>query len=60
MKYHFSLTFGMEVVVPVKSQEKSPRLQFFDEAINLENLLIELDLLENRREQVVVKTAFYK
>ena len=45
----FSLTFGTEAVVPIGLQKGSPRIQFYDEASNFENLLTELNLLEEKK-----------
>ena len=56
----FSLAFGTEAVVPVELQEGSPRIQFYDESSNSENLLTELDLLEERREAAAIRNAAYK
>ena len=56
----FSLAFGTEAVVPVKLQEGSPQIQFYDESSNFENLLTELDLLEERREATAIRNAAYK
>ena len=49
----FALAFGTEVVAPVKVGLKSPRIEFASTEHNEEVLRLNLDLLEEKREQVL-------
>ena len=48
----FALTFGIEAVAPVEVGLKSPRIEFASTEHNEEILRLNLDLLEEKREQV--------
>ncbi|XP_073116197.1 uncharacterized protein [Elaeis guineensis] len=56
----FSLTFGMEAVIPVEIVVPSVRTENFDEQTNSERLHANLDLLEEDRERVRVRMAAYQ
>ncbi|RDX93898.1 Gypsy retrotransposon integrase-like protein 1, partial [Mucuna pruriens] len=46
----FRLTFGIEVVIPVKIEELSPRIALFRPAENEDKIRVNLDLLQKVRE----------
>ena len=49
----FALAFGTEVVAPVEVGLKSPRIEFANTEDNEESLHLNLDLLEEKREQAL-------
>ena len=49
----FALAFGTEVVAPIEVRLKSPRIEFASTEHNDETLRLNLDLLEEKREQVL-------
>ena len=49
----FSLAFGTEAVAPVEVGLKSPRIEFTSAEHNEEALHLNLELLEEKREQVL-------
>ena len=49
----FALAFGTEAVAPVEVGLKSPRMEFANAEHNEEILYLNLDLLEEKREQVL-------
>ncbi|XP_050217420.1 uncharacterized protein LOC126668257 [Mercurialis annua] len=51
----FSLTYGCEAMIPVEIGMPTLRVQFFDEAKNEEEQKLCLDLLEERREQTLLR-----
>ncbi|GKB07869.1 reverse transcriptase domain-containing protein [Tanacetum coccineum] len=53
----FSLTYGTEVVIPVEIGMPSLRCAEVNQAENDEGLLLNLDILEERREKVAVREA---
>ncbi|GJR48957.1 reverse transcriptase domain-containing protein [Tanacetum coccineum] len=53
----FSLTYGMEAVIPVEIGMPSLRCTEVDQVQNDEALLLNLDMLEERREKVIVCEA---
>ena len=55
----FALAFGTEVVALVKVGLKSPRIEFTSAEHNLEVLCLNLDLLEEKREQVLKSIEDY-
>ena len=55
----FALAFGTEVVVPVEVGLKSPRVEFANTEHNEEILRLNLDLLEEKREQVLKRAEDY-
>ena len=55
----FALAFGTEVVTPVEVGLKSPRIEFAIAEHNEEVLRLNLDLLEEKREQVLKRIEDY-
>ena len=55
----FALAFGTEVVAPVEVGLKSPRIEFASAEHNEEVLRLNLDLLEEKREQVLKRIEDY-
>ncbi|GJT31911.1 hypothetical protein Tco_0922330 [Tanacetum coccineum] len=53
----FSLTYGTEVVIPVEIRMPSIRCVEVNQAENDEELLLNLDILEERREKAAVREA---
>lgn len=56
----FRLTYGTEALIPVKIGEPSLRLSHYDPELNEMGIQTNLDLLEERRENVVISMANYK
>ncbi|XP_027156010.1 uncharacterized protein LOC113756573 [Coffea eugenioides] len=56
----FSLTYGVEVVVPAEIGLSSPRTQNFVASSNEEELRCSLDMLEAKREEAAIRMAKYK
>ena len=55
----FALAFGTEAVAPVEVRLKSPRVEFANTEHNEEILCLNLDLLEEKREQVIKRAEDY-
>ena len=55
----FALAFGTKAVAPVKVGLKSPRIEFASAKHNEEVLCLNLDLLEEKREQVLKRIEDY-
>ena len=55
----FSLAYGIEAVAPVEVGLKSPRIDFANTEHNEEILNLNLDLLEEKREQVLKRAEDY-
>ena len=55
----FSLAFGTEVVTPVEVWLESPRVEFANAEQNEESLHLNLDLLEEKREQALKRAEDY-
>ena len=55
----FALAFGTEAVAPVEIGLKSPRVEFANTEHNEEILCLSLDLLEEKREQVLKRAKDY-
>ena len=55
----FALAFGTETVAPVEVGLKSPRIEFASAEHNEEVLRLNLDLLEEKREQVLKRIEDY-
>ena len=55
----FALAFGTEAVAPVEVGLKSPRIEFASAEKNEEVLRLNLDLLEEKREQVLKRIEDY-
>ncbi|GKD12452.1 hypothetical protein Tco_1196859 [Tanacetum coccineum] len=53
----FSLTYGTEAVIPVEIGMSSIRCAKVNQAENDEELLLNMDILEERREKVAVREA---
>ena len=56
----FALTFGTEAVAPVEIELKSPRIELATVEHNDEVLRLNLDLLDEKREQVLRRTEDYQ
>ena len=56
----FALAFGTEVVAPVEVGLKSPRIELASVEQNEEALRLNLDLLDEKREQVLQRTEDYQ
>ena len=56
----FALAFGSEAVAPVEVGLKSPRIELATEEQNDEALCLNLDLLDEKREQVLRRTEDYQ
>ena len=59
-KTPFALAFGTEVVAPVDLGLKSPRIELASEEHNEEALRLNLDLLDEKHEQVLKRTEDYQ
>ena len=55
----FTLTFGTEAVAPVEVELKSPRVEFANIKHNEEIIRLNLDLLEEKREQALKRAEDY-
>ncbi|GJS73363.1 reverse transcriptase domain-containing protein [Tanacetum coccineum] len=53
----FSLTYGTEAVIPVEIEKPSLRCEKIDPAMNDEDLLLNLDILEEMREKAAIQEA---
>nr|XP_027093621.1 uncharacterized protein LOC113714021 [Coffea arabica] len=56
----FSLTYGAEAVIPVEILTPSPRLAAYAAEVNDEERLLDLDLVEERRDLASARIASYK
>ena len=56
----FALTFGTEAVAPIEVGLKSPRIELASVEHNDEALRLNLDLLDEKREQVLQRTEDYQ
>ncbi|XP_077232629.1 uncharacterized protein LOC143869981 [Tasmannia lanceolata] len=56
----FNLSFGTEAVIPVDIGVPSPRVVDFNEQLNGDGLRVNLDLLEELREESQIRAAAYK
>ena len=56
----FSLAFGIEAVAPVEVEIKSPKIELASVEQNDEALRLNLELLEEKREQVLRRTEEYR
>ena len=56
----FALEFGTEIVAPVEVGLKSPRIEFTDPELNDESLHLNLDILEEKREQALRRVEDYQ
>ena len=55
----FALVFGTKVVAPVEVGLKSPRVEFANTEHNEEILRLNLDLIEEKREQALKRVEDY-
>ena len=55
----FTLAFGTEAVAPVEVRLESPRVRFVNAKRNEETLLLNLDLLKEKREQALKRAEDY-
>ena len=56
----FSLTYGAEAVIPLETGFPTTRTSSFNLKNNDEQLTRNLDLIEERREDVMVRLAYYQ
>ncbi|XP_072071981.1 uncharacterized protein [Arachis hypogaea] len=56
----FRLAYGIEAMIPVEINEKSPRVRFYDEVGNIQVHKEELELLPEVREQAQIREAALK
>ena len=56
----FALAFGTEAVAPVEIELKSPRIELESMEHNEEALRLNLDLLDEKRDQVLKRTEDYQ
>ena len=56
----FSISYGAEVVIPLETGFPTLRTSFFTPSNNDELLGKSLDLIEERRENVMVQLAYYQ
>ena len=56
----FSLTYGFEAVVPTEISLPSYRVANYDDQLNEEALRVELDLVEEKRDQAYLRMAVFK
>ena len=56
----FSMTYGSEAMIPVEVGVPSLRYQWSREETNDQELALNLDLLDERREQSMIRTAAYQ
>ena len=56
----FALPFGTEAVAPVEIRLKSPRIELASVEHNEEALRLNLDLLDEKRDQVLKRTEDYQ
>ena len=56
----FALAFGIEAVAPVEVWLKSPKVEFADATHNEESLRLNLNLLEEKREQALKRAEDYQ
>ena len=57
---HFSMTYGAEAVIPLKSGFPTTRTSLFNPKDNDEQLVRNLDLIEEKRENAIVQLAYYQ
>lgn len=50
----FAMAFGVEAIIPAEVSLPSLRIENYDEECNAEQLMPELDLIEEKREQVLI------
>ena len=55
----FSLAFGIEAITPVEVGLKLPRIELASAELNEKVLLLNLDLLEEKREQALKRVKDY-
>ena len=53
----FAMAFGVEAVIPAEVGLPSHRVEYYNEEDNTEQMLPELDLIEEKREQALIRTA---
>ena len=59
-RHTFALAFGTEAVAPVEIRLKSPRIELASVEHNEEALRLNLNLLDEKREQVLKRTEDYQ
>ena len=56
----FSLTYGFEAIVPTEMSLPTYRVASYDDQINEEALRVELDLVEEKRDEAYLRIAAFK
>ena len=56
----FSLAFGHEAVIPAEVGIETHRTKYYDETVNMEHMLLDLDLLDEKREAARGRAAIYQ
>ena len=56
----FSLAFGHEAVIPAEVGMETHCIKYYDEAVNREHMLLDLDLLDEKRESTRGRAAIYQ
>ena len=56
----FSMTYGAEVVIPLKTSFPTLRTSSFNPSNNNEHLKKNLDLIEEKRENAMIQLAYYQ
>lgn len=56
----YSLVYGFEVVIPKKVEVTSARVETYNNMANEEELRMNLDFLEERRNQISIRKTRYK
>ena len=57
---HFSMTYGAEAVIPLETDFPTTRTSSFNPKDNNEQLTRNLDLIKEKRENVMVQLAYYQ
>lgn len=56
----FMLAYGTEAVIPVELGCPSLWVEKYDESFNTEGLMLNLDLLDEKRDEAIIRNAIYK
>ena len=57
---HFSMTYGVEAVIPLETGFPTSRTSSFNPRDNDEQLIKSLDLIEEKRKNAMVQLAYYQ
>ena len=56
----FSLAFGHKVVTPAEVGMETHRTKYYDETVNMEHMLLDLDLLDEKRKATRSRATIYQ